>query len=271
MTDNPYQEPGDLSGVPSAANPSGCSWQVLAATLAIVVVLIALLLPAVRRDARPAARATHCRNNLKQIGLALHNYHNVYDVLPPAYTVDSNGKRLHSWRTLILPYLDQTNVYNAIDLSKPWNDPANVTAYETTIPPYTCPSVEDLPPGYTTYLGLVGPDYCFPPTGSRTLSEFAHTSTTLVAIEVPADDAVHWMKPQDTDGEFFITFDESTEHIHFNAPLTLCADGNASSVGPDTPLSERRNLLSVSRGELTSDANNHNGVSPHPETTVQDH
>lgn len=262
MTDNPYQEPTE------AAKASGCSWRVLATTLAIIVVLIALLLPAVRRDARPAARATQCRFNMERIGLALHQYHDVYGSFPPAYTVDSNGRRLHSWRTLILPHLDQMNVYNAIDLSKPWNDSANDTAYETTIPAYTCPSVEDLPPGYTTYLGLVGQDCCFPPKGSRTLSEFAHTSTTLAAIEVPTEGAVHWMEPQDTDEDLFMTLGDSIEYVHSYAMLALCADGGAISVAPDMTPMERRNLLSVSKVNPGSATNEFNGSLPRTEAVL---
>ena len=97
-------------------------------SIALLVVVAALLfafLVPVTRQARPAARQTQCRNNLKQIGLALHNYADEWKVFPPAYTVDANGKPLHSWRTLLLPYLDQSPLYNRIDFSKAWDDPAN--------------------------------------------------------------------------------------------------------------------------------------------------
>ena len=73
-------------------------------------------------------------NNLKQIALALLNYEQAHHALPPAYTVDAQGRPLHSWRTLILPYLDQESLYQTIDLSKPWNDPANAKALETSLP-----------------------------------------------------------------------------------------------------------------------------------------
>ena len=90
--------------------------------MGIIVVLIALMLPAMR-SAREPARRTQCRYNLKQIGLALHEYEQAFGVLPPAYTVDAEGKRLQSWRVLILPYLDQAALYKLIDLTKPWDDP----------------------------------------------------------------------------------------------------------------------------------------------------
>src|SRR5262245_6205217 len=71
----------------------------------IIAVLIAFLLPSIRSGGE-AARRAQCTNNLKQIALALYNYEQEHKVLPPAYTVDATGRPLHSWRTLILPYLE---------------------------------------------------------------------------------------------------------------------------------------------------------------------
>ncbi len=103
MTDNPYSGPI----LPTVAQPrkrsflSGCGG--IIAIIGIGLVLLVLLMPFSR--GREAPRRTQCKNNLKQIGLAFHNYHDDHGVFPPAYTVDENGTRLHSWRTLILPYL----------------------------------------------------------------------------------------------------------------------------------------------------------------------
>ena len=83
-------------------------------------ILLALLLPAVQA-AREASRRMECSNNLKQISLAMHSYHDVYGSLPPAYTIDEEGRRLHSWRTLLLPYLEAGQIYEQLDLSQPWD------------------------------------------------------------------------------------------------------------------------------------------------------
>jgi len=107
----------------------------IVALVFVLMVGVALLLPSVTRG-REAARRTQCKNNLKQIMLALHNYHDEYHAFPPAFTTDCDGNRLHSWRTLILPYLDQQQLYTTIDLSKPWNDPANAEAFKTTVHVY---------------------------------------------------------------------------------------------------------------------------------------
>lgn len=78
---------------------------------------------------------------LENIALALHNYAaKNHGVLPPTYTVDSAGKPLHSWRTLILPYIDYQDLYKKIDLSKSWNDPANAEVFKAHVKVYHCPS-----------------------------------------------------------------------------------------------------------------------------------
>lgn len=81
---------------------------------------------------------------------ALHNHASKNGgQFPPAYTVDSNGKPLHSWRTLILAHLDQRALYERIDFSKPWDDPANSEALKTAIDVYSCPASEN-PDNLTT-------------------------------------------------------------------------------------------------------------------------
>ncbi|MES2790619.1 MAG: DUF1559 domain-containing protein [Planctomycetota bacterium] len=80
----------------------------LLVVIAIIAVLIALLLPAVQQ-AREAARRSQCKNNMKQLGLALHNYHDTMNILPYGCHADQSG---HSWCLYILPYIDQANVYN---------------------------------------------------------------------------------------------------------------------------------------------------------------
>ncbi len=93
----------------------------LLVVIAIIAILIALLLPAVQQ-AREAARRTQCKNNLKQLGLALHNYHDVFNLFPNSYHGYHGGPtrarinpRNHSWMVMILPYIEQATLSNAID------------------------------------------------------------------------------------------------------------------------------------------------------------
>lgn len=88
----------------------------LLVVIAIIAILIALLLPAVQQ-AREAARRSSCRNNVKQIGLAMHNYHDVFGSFPNGTTASSVGGWGMSWWVRILPYIDQAPVYNQIEFS----------------------------------------------------------------------------------------------------------------------------------------------------------
>ena len=117
----------------------------LLVVIAIIAVLIALLLPAVQQ-AREAARRTQCKNQLKQIGLALHNYHDTFGTLPPG-TVWPNGvnsnPRTGGYTVHVLPYLDQANVYNQVNFNVSgilWANGNNTTATAAAMPALLCPS-----------------------------------------------------------------------------------------------------------------------------------
>ena len=88
----------------------------LLVVIAIIAILIALLLPAVQQ-AREAARRTQCKNNLKNIGLALHNYHDVYSMFPPGTIASSRGGWGTSWFVRILPFADQAPLFNQMDFN----------------------------------------------------------------------------------------------------------------------------------------------------------
>ncbi|QDU78053.1 hypothetical protein Pan97_51330 [Bremerella volcania] len=77
-------------------------------------IVVALLVPAIGQ-ARMAAQRMQSQNNLKVIGLALHNYHDTYGTLPPAYIPDEDGQPMHSWRVLILPFVEANHIYAQYD------------------------------------------------------------------------------------------------------------------------------------------------------------
>ena len=142
----------------------------LLAVVGIVGTVIAMMLPAVR-TAREPARRSQCANNLRQIALALQLYEEVHGALPPAYTTDADGKPLHSWRTLILPFMEEQKLYESIDLTKPWDDPANAAAFKTVVAAYQCPSVPWEHDNQTIYQAVVTPNSCIRATEPRSLSE----------------------------------------------------------------------------------------------------
>jgi len=104
--------------------------------IAIIAILIALLLPAVQQ-AREAARRSQCKNNLKQMGLALHNYHDAHKVFPISHGDTGNS---FGWRSLVLPYIDQAPLYNQINFSGNIVDAGNLAVAQTPMTVYRCPS-----------------------------------------------------------------------------------------------------------------------------------
>jgi len=169
---------------------SGFTLIELLVVIAIIAVLIALLLPAVQA-AREAARRIQCTNNLKQIGVALHNYQESRGALPGADMV-FNVTELSALAN-ILPYLEQTNVYNSINFAFSYQDPINYTAMYTVVNGFVCPS--DLPDAVpslgaqTNYMAnmgsgivwqsAIGPNVGLPdPNGVF----YANSATTFAAI-----------------------------------------------------------------------------------------
>jgi prepilin-type N-terminal cleavage/methylation domain-containing protein len=150
----------------------------LLVVIAIIAILIALLLPAVQQ-AREAARRTQCKNNLKQIGLSLHNYLSSYTVFPPTFGVGPGDGGEWSIHARILPYSDQANVYNTIDFSRDYNQivPGYPNGVKTMrVPLLICPSdpndrmrltAAGVPEHYPSCYGAnLGTWFVFGPTGN---------------------------------------------------------------------------------------------------------
>lgn len=145
----------------------------LLVVIAIIAILISLLLPAVQQ-AREAARRTECKNNLKQIGLALHNYHDVYKMFPASAFWGLNaggfGKLTGaSWETMILPYIDQGNLYSQIDTTLSPYDPVHAVQRNTVVKAFLCPSEPGGPTNIEFNFNLNPPQgFTNPYSGART-------------------------------------------------------------------------------------------------------
>ncbi len=251
MEDNPYQ--GTLhGGLPAEPKARGWRPNLLGCLLVIGIlgVLIFLLLP-FHRSARPAAHRMQCANNLKQIGIALYSYQEQYGALPPAHTVDAEGKPLHSWRTLILPFMEQEPIYKTIDLSKPWDDPANKQAFDLSVPAYSCPLATS-PPSHTTYLAVAVPGGCFKPAESRKLSEISDgISSTIMVMEVDDKQAVHWMSPTDSIDLSFLNQKTKLPHSHgFQAAFV---DGSVHFLSATIEPKTLRALITIDAKDVVGD------------------
>lgn len=227
---------------------SGFTLIELLVVILIIGILIALLLPATR-SAREPARRSQCKNYLKQIGLALHNYHDQFKSFPPAWTTDASGRRLHSWRTLILPYLEQAELYKTIDFTKAWDDPVNAEAAKHLLDVYQCPSTT--PDGNkTVYMAIVGPHAFLTPEKSRTHSDIVDgASNTVAIVEVPAEQGVHWMSPQDIDSEKFTTQMSDKGNQHIGGGHVVMADGTVRFLSANLDAKTRTALSTIDGNE----------------------
>ncbi len=239
------------SNVRLARQRAGFTLIELILILVVVAVLIALLLPVVQGDREPRRRP-QCRNNLKQIGLALHNYHDKYGELPPAYTVDADGQPLHSWRTLLLPYLDRKDLYDRIDLTIPWNAPENAAVFENETW-LQCPTAK-LSGSETTYLAIVTEFSCLRPVRSLTLSEITDgTANTMCIVEARHSHAVRWMEPNDLDEAGLLAFDPKTAESHTGGRHILLMDGSVRFLSQTTPHETVQALATATGGETVGE------------------
>lgn len=164
-----------------------------------ILVLGLIILPSVLRpvdQTREAARRSQSKYALKQLGLAFHQYHNQYDLLPAGSIQTAEGQPGHSWLTAMLPYLDQRNLYQQIDFNKAWNDPANQRPFQQLVPAYLNPKIQETvsPEGYALS-HYQGNELVLQPNQGTRISEIRDgESNTIFAVEV-GEDFIPWGDP----------------------------------------------------------------------------
>ncbi|NMC20782.1 MAG: DUF1559 domain-containing protein [Thermogutta sp.] len=215
--------------------------------LAMIGILIALLLPAVQA-AREAARRSQCLNHMKQIGLAMLNYHDVYRCFPP---VTPDDPAAPGWRTLILPYLNEAALYERYDLSQSWDAPDNAFVVNTVLPEYNCPSVEG-PLLRTHYVRVVGPDTMADPDEIVSCPDIVDgLSNTILCVEWP-DSEIRWAEPRDITLEEFLAWFAEPKHRrgHPGGINVLLGDGSVRFLPYSTPVEKVRAMLTRNGGEV---------------------
>ena len=218
-------------------------------TFLIAVLVMLLLGPCMwgpRHTDIGAARHMQCSNNLKQISLALLNYHQQYSCFPPAYIPDEKGRPQHSWRVLILPFLGYHSLYNAYRFDESWDGPDNRALLRERPPELLCPAhahhVQHVD-GCTSYMAVVGPATAWPGPDSKKKTDLRDPASDTILIVEAAGDDVPWTEPRDL---VFpraldqLTSDDPTQlgghryegffHVQFASRLVAMVDGSVHFV-----------------------------------------
>jgi hypothetical protein len=180
-------------------------WCFAGAIVLLLIVVVFVPQVSVRDRTRPL-RA----QRLKQIGLALDNYHDAYRCYPPAYIADKDGKPMHSWRVLILPHFvlgerdrkvlsaeSLKQLYESYDFSKPWDYPANRDVLEQMPIVYRCPDDTDADPTCTSYAGAFCPDCMFRGAQPLRIRDFPDGRSNTIMVGEMMEATSPWTKPED--------------------------------------------------------------------------
>jgi len=215
---------------------------------AVFLMLVAAFLPTVVTP-RVVARRSECKNNMKQIGLALHNYHDTYRSFPPPYVADEDGRPMHSWRVLILPFMGYQDLYDQYNFDEPWDGPNNRMLWAHIPDEYVCPTV-NYAEFMTPYQVVVGENTVFEPGKAISLGDIYDGSSNTVLVVEAASRLVHWTEPRD------IVYDPdgpppallySSNHED-SGPHVLYADGSTDFLDEEISYAELRSLIERSDG-----------------------
>ncbi len=207
-----------------------------------------------------ASRRSQCKYNLKQIGLALHNYHDKFGCFPPAFIADEDGRPMHSWRVLILPFLGQAPLYNQYSFDEPWDGPNNSKLADTILPIYNCPEGDHGASNSSTtnYVAIVGGETAWPDSGPTAFRDIRDgTSNTLLVVEV-ANSGIHWMEPRDLHVvQMAPTINaksgQGISSRHSGGANVLAADGAVHFIPDSLSAKDLRAWLTAHAGDVSKD------------------
>jgi sulfur carrier protein ThiS len=207
---------------------------------------LGLALPEVEK-VQIAAGRIRGSNNLKQIGLALHNYHDSFGKLPPAAIVDKKGKPLLSWRVMILPFIEQEKLYHEFKLDEPWDSEHNKKLIAKMPKVYQHHAVAPKE-GHTHYRVFVGNGAAWDWNKGYSLVNFADgTSNTFMVIE--AQESVIWTKPDEL--EYDPKKDVNSLGTHTDGGfLALMGDGSVQFFSPKLSQRNRHAFITQAGGEI---------------------
>jgi hypothetical protein len=188
---------------------------------------------------------------LKQLSLAVANYRSEHGHFPPPYSTDAKGNRLHSWRVLILPYLDYHEIYKQIKLDEPWNSAHNQKVAKQMPSIYAFSGNYDPKLSKTNYLAVVGSNTLWPRDETRYESEIKDgTASTVLVVENQGSD-IHWMEPRDLEFDSMSFQVPSPEGLSskYLEPAVAMADTRVVTLSEPCPSEVLRAMLTIDGGE----------------------
>ncbi len=179
--------------------------------------------------ARKEAIRSRSHSPLNQLQLAFHCYHDVHGCFPPAYLVDDDGTPMHSWRVLILPHIEEEELYRVYDFEEPWNGPNNIRLADRMPTIYHCPS-EPESDSRTNYAVIVGEDTAFPFGKSTSYEDVEDGLGNTILLAEIADSDIVWLEPRDLAADqmsFRVNDDElpSISSSRRRGPMVVTAGG----------------------------------------------
>ena len=206
------------------------------------------------RTARRTAISMNSACPLNQLQLALNNYHDVHGQFPPAFIADANGKPMHSWRVLILPYIEEQSLYNSYDFSEPWNGPNN-SKLANRMPGIFCTASESESKTFTNIVVITGPETAFPGSTSTKMADFVDGPENVIMLTEITNSNVPWLQPRDIDAEQCSSLLNDPEMICISSaswrwPYVVFADDiTAYAVRDDIPPEALKALTTIAGKE----------------------
>lgn len=218
----------------------------------VLLLFVALAIPAVLA-AIEAANRTQCKCNLKQLGLAMHNYHDALKVYPPAAIRDEAGQPLLSWRVAILLFLEERVLYEKFHLNEPWDSPHNLPLASQMPSQFRCPSDRTSQPNAASYVIVVGPETYFPPDGPVNVKDVKDGTSLTVMVGEVAGNSVPWTKPDDLAFDQNFTGKGNFSSAHEGGWQMLMGDGTVLFVSENINRKVYRALMTIAGGERVDD------------------
>jgi hypothetical protein len=203
--------------------------------------------------ATAATPVAACGTNMQQIGLAMQQYVQEHGSFPPAYTTNDDGKPMHSWRVLLLPYLGEQALYDQFDMNEPWDGPNNQLLHAQMPQVYRC-TITAGP--NTPYAMIVGPGMLSDGASTTKPEDIADGPSNTVAIVEFGGSDITWCEPRDLKAEDIDFASNGPIGVVANVNImgqinVVFADGIALAVPVDMPAREWRDLLTIAGGERT--------------------